>query len=286
VFPGLPLQTIMGLSGSSRDCRLAARRAIPGKQAAMIGSISRGSKWATPGQVDGLKLMLQRLAAGEDVASGVPFEPLEAVQLLLQRLAAGDESVDAQDAGFPLLDWKRYIVTAKGEILEGLRAPARSFVKPPEQLQSLVHPGIEVSIQHRFDATGRYCFRVQFELESWVEEGNLRGDVDVYALGSTPTSPGLHSVGYFGDMCKDVELLQALHLVFQSACEFKKVLFDVPAKSPSDFAAVAVDSGVLLWNADEDSNLPTHGLWMIGQGPEVTIRACRCRACGWDHTCA
>eukprot|EP00884_Botryococcus_braunii_P005145 jgi/Botrbrau1/14631/Bobra.0364s0015.1 len=67
IFPGLPLPLIMKLSQSSRDCRHAARAAIPIKLDAVVASVSAGCMFSTPEQLAVLMRFVERFTGADPV---------------------------------------------------------------------------------------------------------------------------------------------------------------------------------------------------------------------------
>eukprot|EP00884_Botryococcus_braunii_P000698 jgi/Botrbrau1/10629/Bobra.154_1s0018.1 len=72
VFPSLPQATILELSTSSRDCREAARKAIPRVRAALADSLKDGCMWATPRQLRTMTTLLQRFKACSHISTDEP----------------------------------------------------------------------------------------------------------------------------------------------------------------------------------------------------------------------
>eukprot|EP00884_Botryococcus_braunii_P021233 jgi/Botrbrau1/7794/Bobra.0159s0222.1 len=74
VFPGLPQSTVMGLSRSSRNCRQAAREAIPRIRAALVASVKDGWGRATGAQMRMLMTLLERFAGCRDISTNEPLQ--------------------------------------------------------------------------------------------------------------------------------------------------------------------------------------------------------------------
>eukprot|EP00884_Botryococcus_braunii_P007019 jgi/Botrbrau1/16318/Bobra.0066s0086.1 len=74
VLAGLPQPTIMALSRSSRHCRQVAREAILRKRGAILASVRGGCWWASAAQLRVLLTLLERFVAFKDPCEEGPVE--------------------------------------------------------------------------------------------------------------------------------------------------------------------------------------------------------------------
>eukprot|EP00884_Botryococcus_braunii_P011547 jgi/Botrbrau1/20393/Bobra.0006s0054.1 len=231
VFPGLPQATIMELSTSSRDCREAARKAIPRVRAALVDSLKDGCKWATPAQLRTMTSLVERLKACRHINTDQPL---------------------------PLVGPGR-----NGAVFCGIGPKGKVYIHRnpdmyrPELCKYAPTPVAGKRTYHKLLGPQQLTFTYEVERRSGgagapslhcslgFDLGNpayLRFDLDFDGGRVLPRS--LISSCSF---CDDVDLLQALVLKFWPIWGSGGVFLTLPIKSPRECAAIIAGCGDITW---------------------------------------
>eukprot|EP00884_Botryococcus_braunii_P006148 jgi/Botrbrau1/15534/Bobra.0333s0001.1 len=238
IFPGLPLPTILQLSRSSRDCRHAARAAIPEKLDQLVASVRSGCSYLTSEQLAVLVGFLERLTG--------------AIHDLMEGFGAESPFVVAPDGT---------INGVRGPLVLGAR-----MVRIPDSRGPCVYGQMHTTDCRNDEEMEISCVMASYNGES---ADLLIGFTYLWnnALGRIASRHIFVGV----ESCEAVEVGQAVLLLFQRAWQADKISFYARAsivKSPCQCAAIILASRSTKWVVDVSEALT----WETGQeGPRLKL---------------